>query len=115
MEESVFGMSLVWFVSGPMRGYDEYNKKAFDDISTKLREIGAYVFNPAELPVLPDSMYLPIDLTALNDCDAMVQLPGWEKADGCRAEYTLAKRRGIWIFSLEEVEREIERFKNRGV
>lgn len=78
------------FISGPMRGYEDYNTPMFDACEKALREAGYDVFNPAWLKVGEDwsrEDILAIDLQALNLCDGICQLPDWSKAEGARLEF----------------------------
>ena len=39
-------MHLNTFIAGPMRGYENYNFKKFDDIEKRLKGLGFDVVNP---------------------------------------------------------------------
>jgi len=81
------------FISGPMSGIEDFNRPAFYEAERKLKEAGYSVFNPAWLLVdekwsFDDLMH--VDLAALSRCDAVYQLPGWEKSVGACCEYQYA-------------------------
>lgn len=111
------------YVSGPMRGYPEFNFPAFKMASLKLRCAGHTVFNPAEKdeekygPELATNN--PTGDEALSshdfgfnlrealasDCEwicmtatAIFMLRGWQKSKGAIAERALAEALGhaIW-------------------
>jgi len=81
------------FISGPMTGYADFNKKAFYDAETLLTASGWSVFNPAWIAVdetWDRNSLLPIDIIALSQCSAIYMLTGWEQSAGARAEYEYA-------------------------
>jgi hypothetical protein len=106
------------YVAGPMRGKPYYNFPAFDNISQILRAQGYDAVNPADLDRETgfDPFRLPIDhdwtttppgfdmkacrrrdLDALETCDAIYLLSGWEKSVGARAEKAHAEWIGLEI------------------
>lgn len=93
---------MTVFVSGPMRGYEDYNHKAFNDMQKKLEDFGYVVLNPASLPInLSDEKYLPICISMLEQCDGIVLLHGWKNSRGSNAERAYAYSQGKII--LEEI------------
>jgi hypothetical protein len=97
-----------------MTGLPEYNFPAFDKATTRLRELGHTVFNPAENDKdngfdatgmagheaeehgfsLRDA--LKQDLSWICDhAEAIVLLEGWERSKGVRAEMALAEALSI--------------------
>lgn len=104
------------FISGPMSGYKNFNKEAFFEAEAKLKEAGFSVFNPAWLEVdncFDTSDLLAIDLAALSRCNAIYQLPGWERSKGANAEYYAAVWGGLEIINHEWLEFYIEANNNR--
>lgn len=90
------------FISGPMRGIKNDNKPALDEAELKLRSYGLDVFNPAWMLFTSGwnrNDILPIDIAALSKCDAIFQLPGWEKAGGAVLEYQYAVTTNKLIFT----------------
>lgn len=84
------------FISGPMRGYPNDNVDAFFEAEKKLEEAGFETFNPARMRFegkWERRDIWRVDLAALDICDAIYQLPGWNDADGALVEaaYALMK------------------------
>lgn len=104
------------YLSGPMRGYENFNFPAFDAAAAYLRGHGHEVFNPAE----KDREHDPTgkswksktgDITAaektglfdrrkairadldyiIDHADAIALLPGWDESKGANAELWLAR------------------------
>ena len=91
---------MTVFISGPMSGFKDYNKPAFDEAEHFLTERGAIVLNPATLPVgLDDEDYLPIDIAMIDACDALYMLPGFENSRGAVAELAYGIRQGKEIYT----------------
>lgn len=107
-------MSRV-YLSGPITGTLNY-RRVFQGAKDVLTEKGYSVINPAKLTdVVGDSFsydeIMAIDLSILNRCDCLVQLPGWENSRGANIEYGFALGTDMIILSLEDLlnERRIER------
>lgn len=111
------------YLSGPMRGYKDFNFPAFDKAAAELREEGHEVFNPAE----KDREHDPVGKTwkskdgdivkaeskgfdrrvairadldyIIDHADAIALLPGWEASKGANAELWLAR-----FLDLKEIE-----------
>ena len=82
----------ILFISGPMRGYPNYNRPAFNELAQKAIELDYIVLNPALLPTtLPDEAYMPICLAMLNTADFIYLLPGSENSVGSLAEQAFAR------------------------
>lgn len=108
------------YLSGPMRGYKQFNFPMFDKAAAKLTKAGFHVANPAahdrqafpdietwegfesgdteKCPkfILPES--LAWDFAQILSSDAIVLLPGWEKSSGAKAERFVAESVGKMIF-----------------
>lgn len=107
------------YLAGPMRGYEDFNRRAFDDaefsIKTRTgwnvinpatldREAGGeweddHEFSPAEIRV-----FVRRDLEALltlrpENGDKVAFLPGWLLSRGARAEYAVAEWLGLDLVS----------------
>ena len=79
------------YIAGPMTGLPDLGRKAFNDAERELRERGYLVLNPACLPTdLPDEAYMPICFAMLEQCDAIVMMPGWEHSIGATLEVLFA-------------------------
>lgn len=84
------------FISGPMSGYPDFNRSSFYFAEDMLKQqYGAAVFNPAwmlfDCDYWTHDQILNIDICALNSCDAILHLPGWERSDGAFEEASIAK------------------------
>jgi hypothetical protein len=111
-------MGRAYYLAGPMRGYRHYNFPAFDRAAEQLRSFGDTVINPADLDrekgldpfaLPPDHDWNSVpgdwqvkdfvrrDLAAIQECDAIYLLPGWEKSVGASAEYAVAEWLGLDI------------------
>lgn len=98
------------YVSGPMRGYEEFNFPAFHAAAADLRAAGFEVCNPAEVMLACGCQagtfcgsefkhewqeYLRADLRAMLDgADAVATLSGWERSKGARLEVHVARQ--LW-------------------
>lgn len=87
------------YISGPMSGLEDNNRKAFDAAEKDLKARGFDVVNPhnvkpsQEFPTYHD--YLKADLREMLLCDAVYALPGWGTSNGAWIECGLAKEVGI--------------------
>lgn len=82
------------YISGPMRGYDNYNYPAFHAAAKRWREAGWYVVNPAENfdgdQTRSLHEYMRIDIAHVCQCGAIAMLPGWRESQGAGLEYAVA-------------------------
>lgn len=86
------------YLSGPMTGYENYNKKAFDKAEAVLKEAGYEVVNPASLGL--DCSWvecMKIDIGLLVTCDALYMLKGWKHSQGACLEHWIAHELGMEI------------------
>lgn len=95
------------YVCGPMTGYEDFNRKEFDRVTSLVRMEGATAVSPVELNtengVFPCRDWhgaMRVDIAALMGCDSIVLLEGWEKSSGATLEHSLALQLGIKIFTL---------------
>ena len=82
------------YISGPMTGYPDLNRAAFNAKAAELRAQGHEVVNPAEMPEIPGGTwadYMRADLKVMLDCEAIYLLPGWRKSRGARVEHFVAR------------------------
>ena len=106
-------MSRSIYIAGPMRGIKLYNFPAFDAAKETLWEAGWEVISPADIDRQSDGfdpLALPEgydwdtfpgsiefaecvtrDIQAVQSCDALYMLKGWEKSKGARAEFAVAE------------------------
>ncbi len=90
------------YISGPMRGIEEYNFPAFEDVYWRLKTLDHQVHNPADNDIWDEvnpiaAMNFDLSLV-LNWAEAVYVLPGWEESNGARAEVFTALWRGIPIY-----------------
>lgn len=119
---------MILYVSGPMRGYPNFNFPAFDAATAVLRDMGHEVHNPAEhdrglypdieswpgfssgdvvqCPAFNLSGSLAWDFQRILDSHGIVMLPGWEKSSGAKAERFLAECVGRYVFTIERGQQE---------
>lgn len=96
---------MTIYLSGPMSGLPDYNYPAFDAAAATLRRNGHTVFNPTETfggaTFLRKEQYLAVDYVAVQVCDGLVTLPGWESSVGATAERAVALSLGkpVWEFA----------------
>lgn len=89
------------YISGPMTGYENYNRPAFNKVADKLRSQGYDVLNPAEIGLGPDATwqdYMREDIRMLTHADAIYLLDGWEQSRGATIEKQIADVLQIPIF-----------------
>lgn len=83
------------FISGPMSGYDNYNRAMFDLAEDYLHALGCAVFNPGNLTCFDQGWkhgeIMVFDIFALKRCEYILHLPGWERSKGAREEAMRAK------------------------
>lgn len=99
-------MAKKIYISGPMSGYENFNRGAFNAEAARLAGKGLIPLNPAILPDgLSQPQYMDICLAMLRCADAIIMLPGWEKSAGAIAELALAKKLELAAYteSLSEV------------
>ena len=104
---------LVYYISGPMTGIDDYNFPAFERVTQALRKQGKTVVSPHEVQHddhgIPGSLhrteYLRGDLLAmLKECNAIVVLPGWLASWGAKLEIHVAEMLEFKAFIFDESE-----------
>lgn len=89
---------LKIYIAGPMTGYPDYNRAAFNAKASELMAEGHIVLNPAVLPGgLCQSEYMDICLAMVRSADAIYLLNRWEESVGARAEHALAEKLGLTV------------------
>ncbi len=109
-------LEKYWYISGPMRGYAEFNFPAFDAAAKVLREQGYAVLSPAEMDrehgfdgngltgtteELDAVDFCPatairrdLDVILAAECVGVIVLPNWEGSRGANVEVSLAQLLG---------------------
>jgi hypothetical protein len=85
----------VIYISGPMTGYPNFNRNAFDEVEKYLISKGKEVVSP----VLSDQISGKLtwkscmrkSLQKLLHCNSIVMLPGWRESRGAKMERYLAE------------------------
>lgn len=97
------------FISGPMTGYEDYNRPAFFHMEDVLTKAGWDVANPANNGVhenqpfyvhrmmsgLTRATHIRADFKMLLKCDAIFSLDGWKDSPGATMEYLVARNCGM--------------------
>lgn len=109
----------TFYLSGPMRGYDDLNFPAFDAASAQGRVKGFRVISPAESDralglatetwtnspeQIRESVKRDVDhLLSLRaeGLDGIALLPGWERSTGAVAEFFVARWLGMKVVNAE--------------
>jgi hypothetical protein len=94
---------MIIYVAGPMRGYDEENKSAFEaakklieqdfkDQGIEVQVIIPHDIMPKELNgPLPMEMYIRADVEVVLNSSIVFMLHGWYDSVGASAEHAIAK------------------------
>lgn len=89
------------YIAGPMTGIWDNNCPAFNQMEQKLQADGHATYNPARIceasPWLSYETVMKMDMLALEECDAIYLLPGWQQSKGATREYDEALRLGLVI------------------
>ena len=90
------------YISGPMTGYDDFNRKEFNKAALQIDIKGDTPINPA---ILPDSLtqaeYMDICLAMLRAADAIYMLNGFEESKGAMCELAYAEKLGLKVMEQE--------------
>lgn len=80
-----------YYIAGPMTGYTNFNREAFNDVCEDLYKQGHTVLNPAVLPDgLTQAQYMDICLAMLRCVTHVMMLKGWQGSQGAKIEHSLA-------------------------
>lgn len=89
------------YLSGPMTGLPCFNYPEFNRVAQLLRDVGNYVYNPAEksaeMKSNPRKCWSEYCRFICLEADEIVLLHGWEKSLGVSAELALAKNCGLKV------------------
>lgn len=81
------------YLAGPMTGIKDFNYPLFNLVAARLRDVGHFVLNPAELN--PTNVTyraaLAVDLAWIcAHAEMIALLPGWQASKGATVEVALA-------------------------
>jgi len=98
------------YIAGPMRGLPDFNYPTFNQYAQAHRNVGWDVANPVEIgadygtpeqinadPALLAAV-VEAELHALETCDAIYLLDGWQNSEGARMELATAIAYGLKIY-----------------
>lgn len=87
------------YIAGPMRGYPDFNRAAFNAAAERLAAKGWQPVNPVDVeriyPCMDDSgkedgaalgRLMAVEREIARMCDAVYLLNGWERSDGATLE-----------------------------
>lgn len=108
-------MSKV-YISGPMSGYPEYNRVAFEEAANWLRDCGHEVVSPIEVdkdggfdlsgPLTEDKYWeflgRDVQLVGQGKFDALILLDGWWRSRGARLEVFQAMLLKIPVYNFRQ-------------
>ena len=96
------------YLSGPVTNEPNYRRN-FKVAQSILESLGyKNIVNPAELCQVVNTectnydQMINICLELLNDCDAVLFLPGWKDSHGCGREWGVAWERGLIMAEYED-------------
>ncbi len=107
---------ILYYISGPMTGYENFNYPAFQSAKEELANAGVLVASPHDNP-WPDEELVKLNsgnpdflwkfmmksaLRLLLDCDGIILLPGWPKSRGAVAETNIAASMCMPMYYLAE-------------
>ena len=98
-------MTARVYISGPISGMPDRNRRAFDQAELQLRQMGMEPVSPfsnGEDPNACWSEHMRADIALLVTCQAIVMLPGWIKSKGATLERNIADQLGIARILLPE-------------
>lgn len=76
----------VIYIAGKITGNPDY-KREFNQMENRLQVAGYTVLNPAHLPEgLSPAQYMRICFAMIDDADAVLLLPNWQRSPGARLE-----------------------------
>ena len=103
------------YIAGPMRGLPDFNYPAFNEYAAIFRRNGWYVENPAEIGAVygsPEDInadpallaaVMAAEIHALETCDVILLLDGWQKSVGAKKELAAAIAAGLEIRLVRDV------------
>ncbi len=110
----------IVYISGKMRGlkkatYEAHFRKATNELIIFHGVHPSMIVNPCyigrALQGLSDETILKLDLTVLEECDAIYMLDNWEDSHGAQEELKKAEELGLAIYYEPKEDVEIRRKK----
>jgi hypothetical protein len=95
---------LKIYISGPISGMEDGNRRAFEMASMQLDICGYESVSPHRngLPIDAEwTDHMRADIRMLLHCDALAMLPGWERSKGAKIEHGLALSLGMEVRALD--------------
>ena len=89
------------YISGPMTGIENYNYPEFIRVANSLKQLGEKIINPVEICSHLDGKsaswqdYMDICLPAVDKCDTIYLLKGWQRSKGAKLELFRAMEKGL--------------------
>ena len=81
------------YIAGPMTGYENFNRDAFNEEAYFTQEDGNVSLNPAILPDgLTQGQYMDICFAMIRAADAIYLLKGYKESKGAMAELAYAEK-----------------------
>lgn len=93
------------YISGPMTGYEDHNRPAFNEAEDLLVHAGFEVLNPSTVSLGEGATwqaYMREALRMMSIADGVCMLPRWQRSKGARVEYKTATGIGLPVHSLHE-------------
>ena len=81
---------MIIYISGPMKGIKDGNKKEFAEAEKYLKLRNHTVINPHNITGLSYNDCMRKDICEMMKCDAIYMLRGWEKSNGAKCELKIA-------------------------
>lgn len=106
------------YIAGPIAGYLNGNKEAFERAAKELIAMGYEPINPHDVGILEEphvcrgepatnghkyGCYMVPDLRALLDCEGYTLLRGWQESKGAKVEDLVAQICGLMYISTGHV------------
>lgn len=82
-----------YYLSGPMTGFPNYNRPAFNRMAKLLRSKGFKIENPAENPEEKSwEKHMELAIAQIKTCNSIIMLQGWESSKGAKIEFETARK-----------------------
>lgn len=86
------------YISGKITGLFDYKEK-FDEVESKLKNMGHTVLNPTILPLgLEYDEYMNLSYAMIDCADGVYMLDNWKDSNGAKLEIEYAKRKDKKVF-----------------